>query len=220
MAGLYGGFAGRGLTDFRMTAPGALKLFPPVGDPLYAIRRYLCLSPRRLPGGPTSAPFLEGHFVPLIVGETLIISEPWEDAPTNFSLVIFEPYQRSYTEQFEYLELWSETESTTLEWIEHWEYSNGFSDTLEWIEHWEYSNGFSDDQQWLEHWEYSLGFSETQDWIEHWEYSLILSSNTQEWLEEWEYSLSLDSNTQAWLEQWEYSLTFSTSEEWTEEWES
>lgn len=79
MAGLHGGFAGRGLSDFSEKST-SLKLRPPIDSPLFPIRRYLCLEPiislAPLPGPPP----MVGEFIPLIVSEDLIISEPWEDA--------------------------------------------------------------------------------------------------------------------------------------------
>lgn len=79
MAGLHGGFAGKSLSNFDKGV--SLKLRPPIDDPLFAIRRYLCLQPQPsvapLPGPPP----MVGDFIPLITSEDLIISEPWEDAP-------------------------------------------------------------------------------------------------------------------------------------------
>lgn len=110
MPGLGGGFAGRGLTDFGMTAPGALHIFPQdISDPLYAIRRYLCLEPRRQAAAPLSSPVLSGLFIPVIIDETLIISEPWEDLPLTYQTVIFEPWEYpppSYSEVSSYIEPW------------------------------------------------------------------------------------------------------------------
>ncbi len=183
-----------------------LHTFPrDVSDPLYAIRRYLCLSPRKIPSGPLGPPILEGEFLPLITGETLIISEPWEDVPTPFEIVIHEPWEYTpvtYTETVEYFEFWSESLSESQEWLESWEYLFFPTEPEEWLEEWTYSVELSVTPTWLEEWEYSLGFSETQDWSESWEYSLTLSESEE------------------WNEDWELSLILSESEEWTELWES
>lgn len=170
------------------TGSTSLHLFPKnVSDPLYAIRRYLCLSPRKALSGPLGSPILAGEFIPLITGETLIISEPWEDVPSPFAIVIHEPWEYStitYTEMVEYFENWTSTEATNSEWLESWEYEF-FPTNPAWLEAWEYSHGFSSTQQWLESWEYSHGFSTTQDWLESWEYTLVLNTS-QAWIELWE----------------------------------
>lgn len=79
MSGLYGGHAGKAATIFPNSV--TLRLRPPIGDPLYPIRRLLCLQPIGSPGSPPGPPPLIGDFIPLVVSETLIITEPWEVVP-------------------------------------------------------------------------------------------------------------------------------------------
>ena len=111
MAGLYGGSPGRGLTQFTLSR--GLRTFPTdLGDPLYALRRYLCTRPTKVVGLPPSPPPFMGIFEPLIISEDLIISEGWEDMPTPFTPVIIEPWEYPpppYVPTLEYDEDWSVT---------------------------------------------------------------------------------------------------------------
>ncbi len=79
MPGISGGFAGKGFSNF--SSQQGLHLRPPLGDPLFAIRRYLCLQPTQPVGPVPGPPVLVANFVPLITGEDPIIIEPWEDVP-------------------------------------------------------------------------------------------------------------------------------------------
>lgn len=111
-----------------------LRLFPTdKSDPVYALRRYLCIRPNRdivpFPG----SPLLFGEFIPLLVGETPILLEPWEDV-SGFLAVLQEPweYSISYSSILEYAEDWfvplTSTGAHTLHF--HTIYSSG--ETLYW----------------------------------------------------------------------------------------
>ena len=85
--GLHGGFAGKGTSNFSKTS--GTKLRTDITDPLYALRRMLCQEPAPATGAPPGPPPLAGGFVPLVVGEDLIITEPWEDVPGTVNIFTY-----------------------------------------------------------------------------------------------------------------------------------
>ena len=80
----------------------------------------------------------------------------------------FEPWEFVFTgtDLLQLFETWDTSLPSTpiLLYEEHW-------DVLlqEWIEHWEYSQGFSNSQNWIEHWEPTFVPSGSSAWLEHWE---------------------------------------------------
>lgn len=195
---------GRAYTDFGRSV--SLHLFPTdKGDPLYALRRYLCLRPNRDVGPPLAPPLLEGEFVPEPDEDVLIISEPWEDAPSFFEIVIAETwnYASTYTQALQYSETWSDDPFPVLAWSEPWDYTTGLAQNPSaWSEPWNYSAGFAiNPSEWGDPWSYSVGLSGTLSWAETWAADFSLSGILA-WLDNWELNASL-STVQSWLEQWE-----------------
>ena len=85
-----------------------LRLFPQdFSDPVHPLRRYLCIRPNRDVMPVPGPPILMGTFIPVIIGETPILLEPWEDV-SGFLATIQEiwDYSISYDSNLEYDEDW------------------------------------------------------------------------------------------------------------------